>query len=56
MGLDGHCANHETHEIHENVAVIVRAFSPWIVENDVEMALVVGLRPTLVWTAPLALR
>ncbi|NLH74809.1 MAG: hypothetical protein GX456_17305 [Verrucomicrobia bacterium] len=32
----------------ENVAVIVRAFSPRIVENDVEMALVVGLRPTLV--------
>jgi len=56
MGLDGHCANHETHETHGNVAVIVRAFSPWIVGSDVEKALVVGLRPTLVWTAPLALR
>ncbi|NLH73705.1 MAG: hypothetical protein GX456_11685 [Verrucomicrobia bacterium] len=56
MGLDGHCANHETHETHEKLAVIVRAFSPSIVESDVEMALVVGLRPTLVWTAPLALR
>jgi len=32
----------------ENVAVIVRAFSPWIVECDVETFLVVGLRPTLV--------
>ena len=48
MGLDGHCPNHETHETHENIAGIVRAFSPRIVENDVEMALVVGLRPTLV--------
>jgi len=56
MSLDGHWANHETHEIHENIAVIVRAFSPWIVESDVEMVLVVGLHPTLVWTAPLALR
>jgi len=37
-------------------AVIGRAFSPWIVEGDVEMALVVGLHPALVWTAPLALR
>jgi len=55
MGLDGAYINHETHETRENVAVIVRAFSPWIVENDVEMAVVVGLRPTLVWTAPLAL-
>ncbi|NLH74065.1 MAG: hypothetical protein GX456_13495 [Verrucomicrobia bacterium] len=55
MGLDGHCANHETHQIRENAAVIVRAFSPWIVESDVEMALVVGLRPTLVSTAPLTL-
>jgi len=36
--------------------VIVRAFSPWIVESGVEMAIVVELRPTLVWTAPLALR
>ncbi len=48
MGLDGDCINHEIHEIHENIAAVVRAFSPWIVENDVEMALVVGLRPTLV--------
>jgi len=56
VGLDGDCPNHETREIHENIAVVVRAFSPWIVENDVQMALVVGLRPTLVWTAPLALR
>jgi len=56
MGLDGHCANHETHQTHENIVVIVQAFSPWIVESDVEMALFVGLRPTLVWTAPLALR
>jgi len=56
VGLDGDCPNHETREIHENIAVVVRAFSPWIVESDVEMALVVGLRPTLVWTAPLALR
>ncbi|NLH74339.1 MAG: hypothetical protein GX456_14895, partial [Verrucomicrobia bacterium] len=47
-GLHGHCINHETHEIHENGAVIVRAFSPWIVEGDIEMALIVGLRPTLV--------
>ncbi len=55
VGLDGDCPNHETHETREKVAVIVRAFSPRIVENDVEMAIVVGLRPTLVWTAPLAL-
>ena len=56
VDLDGHCVNHEIHQTRENVAGIVRAFSPWIVESDVEMALVVGLRPTLVWTAPLALR
>ena len=55
-GLHGHCINHETHEIHENGAVMVRAFSPSIVESDVEMALFVGLHPTLLWTAPLALR
>jgi len=54
VGMDEHCVNHETHETRENVAVIVRAFSPWIVESDVEMALVVGLCPTLVWTAPMA--
>ncbi|NLH74386.1 MAG: hypothetical protein GX456_15140 [Verrucomicrobia bacterium] len=52
--MDEHCINHETHEIHENIAGMVRAFSPWIVENDVEMALVVGLCPTLVWTVPMA--
>jgi len=56
MGLDGHFANHEIHKTHENVPVVVRAFSPWIVECDLEMALFVGLRPTLVWIAPLALR
>ncbi|NLH72862.1 MAG: hypothetical protein GX456_07390 [Verrucomicrobia bacterium] len=56
VGLDGHCINHEIHQTRENGAGIVLAFSPWIVESDVEMALVVGLRPTLVWTAPLALR
>ena len=55
VGLNAACPNRETHKTHENVPVIVRAFSPWIVETDLEMALVVGLRPTLVWTAPLAL-
>ncbi len=49
-------SNHEIHETRENVAGIGRAFSSSIVESDVEMVLVVGLRPTLVWTAPLALR
>ncbi|NLH75112.1 MAG: hypothetical protein GX456_18855 [Verrucomicrobia bacterium] len=28
MCLDGYCPNHETHEIHQNGAGIVRAFSP----------------------------